>query len=79
VRPVVKSVASLCAVVSRELQWNSMGRRVEMIFDAATGEPVTSIESLRDGVWYVASGGHAMVPIPAASAFYRAIAEAAGM
>ncbi|EKF32924.1 hypothetical protein MOQ_003213 [Trypanosoma cruzi marinkellei] len=59
-RPIHKTIRAVLNTIERELEWNSLGKKVETLYDA-TGSEITSVEELVDGQSIVASSGDRFV------------------
>ncbi|ORC93428.1 uncharacterized protein TM35_000013050 [Trypanosoma theileri] len=59
-RPIHKTMRAILNTIERELEWHSMGKKVERIFDA-TGVEITSVEELYDGQPLVVSTGERFI------------------
>ncbi|KAH9598963.1 Doublecortin domain [Trypanosoma melophagium] len=59
-RPIHKTMRAVFNTIERELEWHSMGKKVERIFDA-TGVEITSVEELYDGESLVVSTGEKFI------------------
>ncbi|KAF8276526.1 hypothetical protein TcBrA4_0130220 [Trypanosoma cruzi] len=59
-RPIHKTIRAVLNTIERELEWNSLGKKVVTLYDA-TGSEITSIEELVDGQSIVASSGDRFV------------------
>eukprot|EP00672_Neobodo_designis_P027652 CAMPEP_0174853382 /NCGR_PEP_ID=MMETSP1114-20130205/28188_1 /TAXON_ID=312471 /ORGANISM="Neobodo designis, Strain CCAP 1951/1" /LENGTH=463 /DNA_ID=CAMNT_0016088023 /DNA_START=25 /DNA_END=1412 /DNA_ORIENTATION=+ len=70
VRPNFKSLGPVLSLVGQTLQWATQGRKVETLFDAATGRAISSVAELTAGNPVVASMGDAfVVPRPNSQLF----------
>lgn len=56
IRPTYKTLVALYTLIGRELQWNALGRRVEVLY-TCRGEEVRGLDMIRDGDSLVASSG----------------------
>ncbi|RNF22465.1 uncharacterized protein Tco025E_03137 [Trypanosoma conorhini] len=59
-RPIHKTMRAIVNTIERELEWHSLGKKVEKLYDATGGE-ITSIEDLVDGQAIVVSTGDRFV------------------
>ncbi|RNF03350.1 hypothetical protein TraAM80_05929 [Trypanosoma rangeli] len=59
-RPIHKTMRAIFNTIERDLEWHSMGKKVEKLYDA-TGCEITSIEELVDGQAIVVSTGDKFV------------------
>ncbi|ESL08834.1 hypothetical protein TRSC58_03457 [Trypanosoma rangeli SC58] len=60
IRPIHKTMRAIFNTIERDLEWHSMGKKVEKLYDA-TGCEITSIEELVDGQAIVVSTGDSFV------------------
>nr|CCC89779.1 conserved hypothetical protein [Trypanosoma congolense IL3000] len=59
-RPTHKTMRAVMNTIDRELAWNSVGKKVDVIYDA-TGCEITSVDQLTNGQAIVASAGDRFV------------------
>lgn len=67
VKPIFKTMQAFRVAVARDMGWNGIGRKCAALYDAATGREVLSVDELTDGMWYIASAGNPLVPLPTSS------------
>eukprot|EP00760_Papus_ankaliazontas_P025670 PhM_4_TR2840/c0_g1_i1/m.20313 len=61
-RPNFKTLSAVSALFTRELQWNGQYRKVDRIYDAASGREISNLDDIADGDVLVATGGEKYVP-----------------
>lgn len=76
VRPTHKTLDSVISLVTRELSWNTLGRKVECLYAMASQGPtlVTSMAGLREGCPIVATEGGPVVAVPPGSMLHEEVA-----
>jgi hypothetical protein len=72
IRPTCKTLKSVHTLLDRELQWNTLGRHVDMLF-TSRGEEITSLDAICDGESIVASSGDRFVIPRTTSILHREI------
>lgn len=60
IRPTHKTLTSVYTTIARELQWNVLGRKCEVLYTAC-GEQVSALDEIRSGDSLVASSGERYV------------------
>jgi len=73
IRPAHKTLTSVMTTIGRELEWNTRGRKVELLF-APNGWEIRSLDSIRDGACVVASAGDRFI-IPRANSVLNAMVQ----
>ena len=77
VRPTFKTMGPVLSLVGQTLQWGQLGRKVEVLFDAVSGKPITSVADLQAGSPVIASMGDALIVPRANSQLFSELPEEA--
>jgi hypothetical protein len=70
IRPTCKTIKSVYTLLDRELQWNTLGRHVDLLY-SSRGEEITALESIVDGESIVASSGDRFIIPRSTSILHR--------
>lgn len=70
IRPTCKTIKSVYTLLDRELQWNTLGRHVDLLY-SSRGDVITTLEAIVDGESIVASSGDRFIIPRSTSILHR--------
>jgi hypothetical protein len=69
VKPILRTMQAFRTAVARELP----SKRCTALYDAGTGREILDPADLCQDMWYIASAGKALQPIPSGSPFFSVV------